>query len=669
MANVYGLAGGQVRELQSFYARNASIGTTERYRAANLAELYYLSKQYDGKKDWHDKSVPLRERKPRIIVPLFRETVEAVDRFLWSGNRFPQAVVNATREDDAAPGDDEVGPVLNTKQAEELTRFLRALIRNGKIVQCVREYTTSALKTTSAAVIVGVQAGYVNCYVHTGKDCTPTFDQQNPRTVSQLEVQYQFQRDEDIPGSTAKKPTWYWYRRVVTDQRDIVYKEVKVQPGQQPEWAEDPEKTVEHGLGFCPVVWVRTFGDCSDPIDGKPLIDPALYPMLDAISYTVSQRQRAIEYGLDPQPFRKGVPVGEREELRKNPGNVWDLPNQAEVGFLEAKGTGSDKANEHLKELTEAFREAVGVVKANPEIAAHKVSGVALSLLYGPLIALASDLRVDLGDDAYVALLGLVLRVVTAVVQDKGEDVWVPGVKSATAMLKQAQLAGVWLDPPITLKWGAFFDETEQDKQARVTYANLAVQGRMISAKRGTEHLASLFNIEDPIAEHEAIEEETQNALNQEGASLMGKKPSENPDGDEPDMDDGFEGTEAVDAVYQQLADDFEPDAIAWVKEADWEGPTEIALDEIDFANKDAWAASKHGAKVEKFARKIKGGFKKPAILIKPPDGGKYRVADGHHRVLAYQKLGKPVRAYVATVDKSGFAAAMEMHSQQKEPS
>jgi len=33
---------------------------------------------------------------------------------------------------------------------------------------------------------------------------------------------------------------------------------------------------------------------------------------------------------------------------------------------------------------------------------------------------------------------------------------------------------------------------------------------------------------------------------------------------------------------------------------------------------------------------------------------------------LVYKQLNKPVRAYIATVDKDGFAAAMEMHSSQK---
>ena len=524
MANVFGLGGGQVLDLNAFYARNISLGSSQRERDATIAQLYYLSKQYEGRKDWHDKTVPLRDRKPRIIVPLYRETIEAVDRFLWSGYRFPKAKVNPTRGTDEEDFD-EIGPVLDADEAEKLTRFLQALVRNGKLAQAVREYTTEALVTTSAAVVVGVQAGYLNCYVRTGKDCTPTFNPQNPREVIELEIKYKFPKDEAVPGTVATRQKWYWYRRVITTERDIVYQEIPVVPGIAPEWIEDSEKTVEHKLGFCPVVWVRTFGDCADPIDGKPLIDPALYSLLDAVSFVVSQRQRAVEYGLDPQPYRKGVPVGERDELKKHPGLVWDLPETAEVGFLEVNGKGAETASKHLEDLKDAFRQAVGVVISNPEINMQDISGTALQLLYAPLISLASDLRVDLGDDAYVSLLGMALRVVTTAVQDQGQDVWVPGAKKATAILKKAQMQGVWLNPPIALEWPPFFLESEQEKLERVQYTNQAVQGGLVSAKTGTRHVGQVFSLEDSAAEHEIIDDEAQEDMARETASLMLPRP------------------------------------------------------------------------------------------------------------------------------------------------
>lgn len=101
-----------------------------------------------------------------------------------------------------------------------------------------------------------------------------------------------------------------------------------------------------------------------------------------------------------------------------------------------------------------------------------------------------------------------------------------------------------------------------------------------------------------------------------------------------------------------------------------WKGPVQVPLDKIDFSKANTWTASHNQAKVKKFVGKIQDGFKKPVILVMGPNGGKYRLADGHHRALAYKKLGQPVHAYVATVsDPAVYAEAMEMHAAQKEPS
>lgn len=504
----------QAIALADWYAANRAAGDSERYRAACIAERYYFSLQHDDKHDWHDKSVPLRERKPRIVVPLYRKIIEQIDRFIWSGDHAPKAIVQPTKEDGET--DDEIGPLLDADQAEVLTAFIARLVKQAKLLPAAREYSKKAMVTTSALVLVGVQAGYVNCYVHGGKDCTPVFRADNPRELESVEIKYKFQKEETVGAMTKK--TWYWYRRVIDQQDDTVYKEMPVRPdSHDPEWEVDEDRSVHHGLGFFPGRWVRTLPTCDDAIDGSPVIDPAMHDALDAISYTVSQKQRAVEYGCDPQPYRVGVPEDQRMELAKSPGAVWDLPavdgGKAPVGFLEAEGTGAERAGEHVKELQQLVREIVGVVDSSPEIHARNVTGVALELLYAPMLALAADLRFDLGDEAYVGLICTALRLVTVLVQERGEDVWIPGVKKATAIIKKAQLDGVWLDLPVTLEWPPAFRESEQDRDFRVRYTVAAQQAGIITSDTATRHMAPMFHIEDPAAEAEACEEEAEGDL------------------------------------------------------------------------------------------------------------------------------------------------------------
>ena len=121
-------------------------------------------------------------------------------------------------------------------------------------------------------------------------------------------------------------------------------------------------------------------------------------------------------------------------------------------------------------------------------------------------------------------------------------------------------------------------------------------------------------------------------------------------------------------AVYDQLARDFPPDAIRWVKDADWHGPVNVGASQIDTANRDKWAASTDG-RLPSFAAKLRrrmaaGLHLKPAVLVRHPGSTKDAIADGHHRALASIDEGQPVWAYVGHVasDDTGW---QELHDRQ----
>ena len=119
-------------------------------------------------------------------------------------------------------------------------------------------------------------------------------------------------------------------------------------------------------------------------------------------------------------------------------------------------------------------------------------------------------------------------------------------------------------------------------------------------------------------------------------------------------------------AVYEQLAENFPPEAIGWVKGLRWTGPVSVPLENIDFSNQDSWAASSEPGRVDKTVRKIRAGKPvKPAILIERPGKDALMVADGHHRAEAAQRAGVPLRAYVAHPDKA-IGPWDEMHSSQQ---
>jgi len=108
----------------------------------------------------------------------------------------------------------------------------------------------------------------------------------------------------------------------------------------------------------------------------------------------------------------------------------------------------------------------------------------------------------------------------------------------------------------------------------------------------------------------------------------------------------------AKEKVWAQLEKSFPTSVMGWVKTARWLGPVDVPLDQVDFSNKKSWTAAKEQWLVEKKKKKIKKGKRKPLILVGTPNNKKYMIVDGHHRDMAYEQMGMPVRAFVARVSK-----------------
>ena len=491
------------RDLASFYARNATYGSTARYRRATKAESYDLGFQYQGLPPHDAKGLALRKKAPRLQVPLFADAADALAGFVWSGG-MPRLTVDATRDPLDPQDDEDCGPALTPGAAQRLTQFAAQVVRLGRLDRCALEFTRDAIVTTSVAVILGVCGGRLTTHVEPGKHCTPTFDPANPGELASLDIVYQHQREEPTVGG-AVRARWYWYRRTLDASRDVVYLEVPVVPGRSPDWQEDPGATVEHGLGFVPARWIRTLPDSSDPVDGRPVIDPQLYPLIDEVNYALSQRAKAVSAVVEPQIIRKGVDEKGREVLAKSSDRVWDIGEKADVSLLDQKVEGIDASSAHTKDLTDRFRAAVKVVVADPSVFSGDISGRVLELIHGPMVRLAGRLRQDLGDDGFGRLVATALRLVTVVV-GRGEAIYIPGAKRAAALLSAAQLSGPWLDPPITLHWPPLFPMSEADRTARVASTVAARDGELIAPETAVRATADLFGVADPVVELLAIE-------------------------------------------------------------------------------------------------------------------------------------------------------------------
>jgi hypothetical protein len=278
----------------------------------------------------------------------------------------------------------------------------------------------------------------------------------------------------------------------------------------------------------------------SNSIDGVQVIDPALYKILDRINYIYSLRARSAEYNLDPQWIRTNVDPNQRNNLQKSSGKVWDVEDQskdkpAKIGLVEASGSGDETASKLVGDLRKRFTEAVRIVIADPDaVQGRNISGVVLEYLHAPMIALASDLRKDLGDDALGDAINLALRMICTV-KTRGEDVYIQGVSKAVKIMVTAQLGGPWLDFPVRLQWGRFFSPSADEISVAVQSASAAKQAGLVSQSSATRLVADLFSVVDVGAEIDTITDEKQQAIQDALASAQAMAKTQPPQADDSD--------------------------------------------------------------------------------------------------------------------------------------
>lgn len=152
------------------------------------------------------------------------------------------------------------------------------------------------------------------------------------------------------------------------------------------------------------------------------------------------------------------------------------------------------------------------------------------------------------------------------------------------------------------------------------------------------------------------------------GSGPSGGAPSGGGIGSYPSPVTGIPGARKDDAesqVMNLMSGNFPPEALTWVDDATWTGPVDVPMSEIDFDDEDSWAAAHQSDRVAHFKDRINAGNPPhPVILVTVPGDNRKKVVDGHHRVLAYKALNKPVPAYVGKVT-NGDDSWEETHSSQ----
>jgi hypothetical protein len=209
--------------------------------------------------------------------------------------------------------------------------------------------------------------------------CYPEFDPHDYNRMTGLVLKYDIERPD---GSKEV------YKEVWREGTVKTYLEDKII---------NTESYDEKAFNGVPAVWIRNNGIKSLKY-GISDIQP-IAELVEQYDHLMDKMSRLCDYYSSPNIYFKGVTKKQMETSRRGERTIYYLPVDGEVGFVEWKGS-PQGVQEHINQI----REALSEVSQTPQIAFSKidnavsnVSGVALRLLYGPLLSKTHRKRLSWG--------------------------------------------------------------------------------------------------------------------------------------------------------------------------------------------------------------------------------------------------------------------------------
>lgn len=497
------------------------IEQTSRSRKLSRLRAYYDGTQYRGKPDfWTGKTgsgkvVPVRERAPHINYRLTKAAVQEIVKFTLGEGRFPRVKV-------------EEEP-LTAAESETLSTFITKMVDHCQIQPIWEEVLTYGLATGAYAEILSLQEGRFVSTLHNAEHCEPTLDAFGD--VQRITICYRYCKEEYADGRM--QVNHYYYRREIDAVSDTIYEPAECNPS----GADDPEwrvaSVVNHGLGFCPVLWPRNGKLAHSPdIDGCSIYEGE-DSEIDSLNLGLSQAARGINYWGAPQPWETGVTPGmgpaatgrvarpQQDSQRERYGviadgkmhvtdddparkagadEIWTYEDEkAKVGLLETSGAAFKASMDHVNAAKGRFKEATGVVLMSPEALAGKgdVSAKMLAMLHAPLLGTVANVRSRWWPSYFAKSICMRLRMIA--VMGAIYEILIPGVDALP--LAKFMRDGRWINPHLTPIWGAHFTPTGKEVKEDVDAAKAAYDAGFIKKETAAGFVASHFGVQDVEAE------------------------------------------------------------------------------------------------------------------------------------------------------------------------
>ena len=420
--------------------------------------------------------VPLSERRPSVRSGICATVVDESVSLLFGEGHFPSVV---------ADDDDSRSAVADLIREACLPELMIDLATRGSV--------------GSIAVLFQVIDFCPVFTVMPTPNLTPTFQPARPKVLASLTERYKVRgydlRAQGYQVDEAMLTALFWFQRDWDDQNEIWYLPQTMEDAAKGRALNiDGQRSVQHGLGFVPAIWIKNLPGGTAP-DGACTFEDAIDTVIE-LDYLLSQAGRGLKYASDPQIVLKASASGDQpSRMVGGSASALRLPPDGDAKLLEINGHAAATVLEHVRYLRSLALEAIHGNRADSDRVTAAQSGRAMELMHQALIWLVGRLKLSYGEQGLLALL----RMVCAASQ------------KVEAGLTIGEKTGIKLNPTgLELRWPAFFPPTNADLLQTAQALVTAVDGSILSQETAIQQMSGLTDVDDAAEELARVQKETQ---------------------------------------------------------------------------------------------------------------------------------------------------------------
>ena len=430
-------------------------------RVLDGEQYNHLMHDFAEERDPGGNYIPLRQRRPSVRTHLCRLVVDDAVSLLFGDGHFPTLLC-----------DSEASRAALVDLIAE--RAFNALF--------MRAATLGAVGSVAIRLRVLKNKPFFD--VLTTAFLTPEWRNDDPDALLRVTEKYKVPAAQLIAmGYSVKAEDGdHWFQRIWDDGDETWFLPWPVQKADAAPKI-DKARTLTHGLGFVPILWVKNLPG-GDDIDGDSTFARALDTVIE-LDYLMSQGGRGLKYSSDPTLVLKGQSDEASGGHTGGSASALVVPPEGDAKLLEINGTAAGAVLNHARELRSSALELMHGNRAHPDKMTAAQSGRAMELLNQGLVWLAGKLRVAYGDGALMSLLKMVCDASQKV---KGGLLihGKPATLDATGLM---------------LKWPDWYPPTADDRFAEVNALNAGIVGGVISRETAVQTALEFYKIEDFQAE------------------------------------------------------------------------------------------------------------------------------------------------------------------------